>query len=329
MGIFTVYCICCGGPPYDITEALENLETIQSKKDNTYTFNILEEEFSWLEYICCISEKEISEIGSYDMYGRFEIKEGDKTYCVAPINWSRDDQDYLNNIYSNINYEIPGLLIHEDCLNILKVVITDFETEKFWKIFSNLADLCGCSLNPSINYGPIEKTQGQTCEFDIKELHLFYDPTNYVPCSSVCTRIENKEIEILEITPPIEKKNYILPYEIFNYIMEFLDYKTLITLNLICRDFYFLSNDDRLWNNLVEYYFLVDLDIKLDKKLPIGFWKQYFVELMLDPNSINRKRIIENCLQIKDIYDKKSVGIPRKFFNYTQMILEKSKFKKK
>lgn len=267
--IFTQYCCVCGAPGQNIYNDYYD----KYKKELVFLEN---KNTEWLNKVQVICNNYITEIGEYNSHGQVEIKGDNNLYNTAPSYWKE-----LENI--------PGILIHNVCFNILRKTIINFNCKDFFIIFKKYVGFYGILEN--IYYG-IKDNSGHSYKVNKGEEYLIENPD--------ITKIKINKTDTEKI---IIKKNYtfpnFLPPEIQSMILSYLDFKTMCIISNVCYYWYKLSIDNKYWKTIFRFeYNIYEIEESNIKQL----FKIYYLDSNVKKKIKNRKRIM-NCIdQINLIY---------------------------
>lgn len=266
---FTQYCCVCGAPGQNYYNHYND----KYKKELIFLEN---KNTEWLKNVQVICSNYITEIGEYNFHGQVEIKGDNNLYNTAPSFWK-----YLENI--------PGILIHNVCFNILRKTITNFNCKYFFVIFKKYVGFYGRLEN--IYYG-IKDNSGDSYKVNKGEEYLIENPD--------ITKIKINKTNTEKI---IIKKSYtfpnFLPPEIQSIILSYLDFKTMCSISNVCYYWYKLLINNKYWKTIFKIeYNICEIEESNIKQL----FKLYYLDSNVKNKLKNRKRIMDCVDQINLIY---------------------------
>lgn len=289
MGCYTIYCCICGAP----AEYVIILRDIKDENDESFVLNsrnidskdFTNEDISFLENIYVLTPKGID-------------KDFNNLYCDSGEIYSNSECKYIINTFSYGKYP-NAILIHKTCCEILLYDLKlDYNEHFLFYAIWYLRNRDG--ILPFTYNDPIYETMEQFCymnRYD-EQYWLFKSPST-IP---IFHYLEDKFIKNKSGNEYFD----LLPIEIIEIILSFLDIKSILSFSETCKHINFVIKKSLYWKNKINNKYINSLIKNTDEYVN---WFLFYKELINSKNIKNFKRIFNKINELLTYFENfQSIG---------------------
>jgi hypothetical protein len=233
MGVFTVYCVCCGGPSMDLSDWVES-----RAEEEEEGFNFGAVGLEWLGKCVAVTPVGVFE-GTCDDYGRMETEFG--TVCVCKGNWEEKNVPATFHADEGFDAEVPGVLLHDFCFSEFLAPLSVAPRKLFRALGRLFVDDWHQQLE-GVEYDPrVLDNQGQDYELKTGEGPLVSDPKPLGRVTHVHADRPARIVGALSVIPP---------EIVFHKILSFLSAGELARFGETCRSAHRMARHEGAWTRL-------------------------------------------------------------------------------